>query len=102
MSITIQMSDQDVAAIKELTQLQDEGEAIKKAAQEFLRLSRLRELKLASGKVEWSDQSEKPVTVGKLNEFLRSLPPLGDDVDDFSRDVRAIRAEFPAERDTWD
>ena len=43
-----------------------------------------------------------PLTVGALNAFLRSLPPLGDDAGDFAKDLRAIRAEFPAEADSWD
>lgn len=30
-----------------------------------------------------------PLTVGKLNDFLRSLPALGDDAEGFARDVRA-------------
>ncbi len=42
------------------------------------------------------------LTLGELNEFLRGLPKLGDDADDFVRDLRAIRAEFPAESDQWD
>lgn len=42
------------------------------------------------------------LTVGELNAFLRNLPSLGDDVDDFAEDVRAIRAEFPAEASSWD
>ncbi len=42
------------------------------------------------------------LTVGELNAFLRSLPPLGDDAVEFARDVRAIRAQFPAETDPWD
>ena len=37
------------------------------------------------------------LTVGELNAFLRNLPSLGDDADGFAQDVRAIRAEFPAE-----
>lgn len=37
------------------------------------------------------------LTVGNLNAFLQSLPSLGDDAEDFLQDVRAIRAEFPAE-----
>jgi antitoxin (DNA-binding transcriptional repressor) of toxin-antitoxin stability system len=37
------------------------------------------------------------LTVRELNAFLRNLPSLGDDADQFARDVRAIRAEFPAE-----
>lgn len=40
---------------------------------------------------------DSPLTVGKLNAFLRSLPALGEDAEAFSQDVRAIRAEFPAE-----
>jgi antitoxin (DNA-binding transcriptional repressor) of toxin-antitoxin stability system len=42
------------------------------------------------------------LTVGELNAFLRNLPSLGDDADEFARDVRAIRAEFPAEPNAWD
>ena len=43
-----------------------------------------------------------PLTVGKLNTFLKSLPALGDDAEGFEHDVRAIRAEFPAEASPWD
>ena len=38
--------------IKQLTKLDNDAEAVVKAAREFLRLSRLRELKAVSGKVE--------------------------------------------------
>jgi len=47
-------------------------------------------------------EPRSPLTVGALNAFLRSLPPLGDDADGFAHDVRAIRAEFPAEANPWD
>lgn len=43
-----------------------------------------------------------PLTVGNLNAFLRGLPELGDDAEPFARDVRAARAEFPAEANPWD
>ena len=43
-----------------------------------------------------------PLTVGKLNAFLRSLPALGDDAEEFAKDVRAVRGEFPAEANPWD
>jgi antitoxin (DNA-binding transcriptional repressor) of toxin-antitoxin stability system len=43
-----------------------------------------------------------PLTVGELNTFLRGLPSLGDDADQFAQDIRAIRAEFPAEASAWD
>jgi hypothetical protein len=42
------------------------------------------------------------LTVGGLNAFLQSLPSLGDDREAFSRDVRKIRAEIPAEANPWE
>jgi predicted DNA-binding antitoxin AbrB/MazE fold protein len=42
------------------------------------------------------------LTVGRLNEFLRGLPPLGDDADKFGEDIRAIRAASPPEANPWD
>ncbi len=53
MSITIEMSPEEIAALKQLTRRDNDAEAIIRAAREFLRLSRLRELKFASGKVEF-------------------------------------------------
>jgi hypothetical protein len=52
-SITIEMPAEEIAALKQLTGLEDDAKAIIQAAREFLRLSRLRELKAASGKVEF-------------------------------------------------
>ena len=51
MSITIEMSDHEMAEIKKLTQLDNDADAIMRAAREFLRLTALRELKGASGMV---------------------------------------------------
>lgn len=53
MSINIEMPAQEVAAIKQLTRLDNDAEAIVKAAREFVRLVSLRELKAASGKVDF-------------------------------------------------
>jgi hypothetical protein len=50
--ITIDMPAQEIAALKELTQLENDAEAIVRAAREFLRFSRLRELKDVSGKLD--------------------------------------------------
>lgn len=47
-------------------------------------------------------ETRSPLTIGELNAFLCNLPPLGDDANDFLNDVRAIRAEFPAEANPWD
>jgi predicted DNA-binding antitoxin AbrB/MazE fold protein len=43
-----------------------------------------------------------PLTVGKLDAFLRSLPALGEDAEGFSQDVRAVRAELPVEANPWE
>ncbi len=53
MSITIEMSAQEIAALKQLTRLDNDAEAVIQAAREFLRLSRLRGLKAVSGAVEF-------------------------------------------------
>ena len=47
-------------------------------------------------------EPQSPLTIGELNAFLRNLPPLGEDADDFAHDIRAIRKEFPAESSPWD
>lgn len=48
------MPAQEIATIKQLTRLDNEAEAIVQAAREFVRLIRLRELKAASGNVEFA------------------------------------------------
>jgi predicted DNA-binding antitoxin AbrB/MazE fold protein len=45
---------------------------------------------------------ESPLSVGSLNSFLRSLPSLGDDTEQFAQDVRSIRVEFSAEANSED
>ena len=55
MSITIELTKQEIAQIKQLTQLNGDVEAVGRAVREFMRLCRLRELKAASGKVEFDD-----------------------------------------------
>jgi hypothetical protein len=58
-SIQIEMPAQEIAALKQLTKIEDDAEAVVKAAREFLRLSRLRELKSVSGKVDFEDNWQK-------------------------------------------
>ena len=55
MSITVQLTSEEVAQIKHITKFDDEAEAISKAAREFLRITRLRELKLVTGKVAFNE-----------------------------------------------
>jgi hypothetical protein len=52
MSIQIDLPAGELSAIKQITKLDDAAAAVVRAAREFLRLTALRELKSASGKVE--------------------------------------------------
>ncbi|HBI43701.1 MAG TPA: hypothetical protein DDY78_12750 [Planctomycetales bacterium] len=67
MSITIEMSAPEIAALKQLTRLDNDAEAVITAAREFLRLSRLRELKVASGNVEFEANWQELETL-ELND----------------------------------
>jgi hypothetical protein len=55
MSIIIEMSPQEIAALKQLTNLDNDAAAVLAAAREYVRLTRLRELKSASGKVDFEE-----------------------------------------------
>ncbi|NLX98302.1 MAG: hypothetical protein GXY83_19260 [Rhodopirellula sp.] len=55
MTITIHLNHDEIAQIKELTRLDDEVEAVSKAAREYLRMARLRELKAASGRIDFEE-----------------------------------------------
>jgi len=57
MSVSIDLSPDEVAQIKRFTELDNVGDAVAKAAREFLRVSHLRELKSVSGKVDYQDVS---------------------------------------------
>jgi hypothetical protein len=55
MSVAVELTSEEIAQIKQLTRLDDDSQAVGKAVREFLRLSRLRELKAVSGKVDFVD-----------------------------------------------
>jgi hypothetical protein len=67
-SITIDLTAQEVAALKQFTNLEDEAQAVAKAAREFLRHNRLRELKAVSGKFEFeaNGQELEALELGEL------------------------------------
>jgi hypothetical protein len=52
-SITVELTPQELAALKLATRRDNDADAVIQAAREFLRLSRLRELKAVSGKVDF-------------------------------------------------
>src|ERR1051325_2995557 len=58
MSVTVNLSSDELAQIRRFTEIEDENEAVAKAAREFLRVVRLRELKAASGKVDYQGAGE--------------------------------------------
>jgi hypothetical protein len=58
MSVTVNLSSDEVAQIKRFTDLENENEAVTKAAREFLRVVQLRELKAASGNVDYQGVGE--------------------------------------------
>ena len=59
MSVTINLGSDEVDQIKRFTQLQNETEAVAKAAREFLRMTQLRELKAVAGKVDYCDAGDE-------------------------------------------
>ncbi len=57
MSLTVDLTSEEAAQIKQITRMQDGAAAVTKAARAYLRLSRLRELKAVSGKADYDDKS---------------------------------------------
>ena len=59
MSVTVNLSADEVAQIKRATELDNENGAVAKAAREFLRVVELREVKAAFGKVDYVGVEEE-------------------------------------------
>ncbi len=55
MNLGINLSDEEISQLRHITAVQDDAEAVSKAARDYLRIVRLRELKAVSGKVEYDD-----------------------------------------------
>jgi hypothetical protein len=53
MSITVELSNEEIAQISSLTKRTDGAEAVAQAAREFVRICRLRELSAMSGQVDF-------------------------------------------------
>ncbi len=53
MSIELELTSQEIAALRQVTKLENDAQAVTKAAREYLRLTRLRELKAVSGRVDF-------------------------------------------------
>ena len=57
MSLTVNLTSEEVAQIRQITHVHNEATAVTIAAREYLRLSKLRELKAISGSVDFEDVS---------------------------------------------
>ncbi len=55
MSISIELTGDELTDLQHLTRQSDQAEAVRQAVREFLRLSRLRELIAVSGQIEFED-----------------------------------------------
>jgi hypothetical protein len=55
MSLGVNLSHEEIAQLRRVTKTSDDAEAVSIAAREYLRLSRLRELKSLSGRVDFED-----------------------------------------------
>lgn len=59
MSVSIDLTTQEITQLKQLTRATGDSEAVRQAVLEFLRLAHLRELKSVSGKVDFEDRSDE-------------------------------------------
>lgn len=55
MSISIELSGEELVDLQNVTRQSDQAEAVLKAVREYLRMSRLRELIAVSGQIEFDD-----------------------------------------------
>ena len=55
MSITVTLTSEELSQLKQITRLDSDSEAVSRAAREFLRLVRLRQLKSVSGQVDYDE-----------------------------------------------
>ena len=58
-TINIELAAHEITGLKQITKLENDAEAVVKAAREFLRLARLRELKAVSGKFEFDTNEQR-------------------------------------------
>jgi hypothetical protein len=67
MSVTVDLTIEELVQIKRFTNVENEPEAVTAAAREFLRVAQLRELKGVSGKLDY-EPMEEPMEALELRE----------------------------------
>jgi hypothetical protein len=75
MSMDLELTAQEIALLKRLTHAENDAAAVTQAAREFLRLRQLRELKAASGKVEFEENWQE---LEKLEPTIQDLLELAE------------------------
>jgi hypothetical protein len=69
MTIHIELTAQEIASLKQITKVDSDGEVVTRAAREFLRLNRLRELKAVSGKVDYENNWQELPTTDSIHDL---------------------------------
>jgi hypothetical protein len=59
MSITVDLSGEEIAQMTAVTKLPDGAQAVAQAAREYLRICRLQELSAMSGQVDYDDDWQR-------------------------------------------
>lgn len=59
MSITVELSSEEIAQVTRLTNVENTAQAVAQATREFLRICRLRELSAISGHVDYDDDWQR-------------------------------------------
>ena len=67
MSISVELTQDELAQLQQITRLPIPADAVSQAAREYLRLRRLRELKAVSGKVDF-ENNWRELESRELNE----------------------------------
>ena len=68
MGVTVTLSTDELAQVKQLTQIDSDSEAVGQAVREFLRLTQLRQLQSVSGQVEYDADWRSSVSL-ELHEI---------------------------------
>lgn len=73
--LTINLTSEEVAHAKEMTHVPHDTAAVTKAVRDYLRLSRLRELKAISGKIDYAADSPQleSLEMGKVEFSKKSI-----------------------------
>ena len=76
MSISVELSGEELVDLQHVTQQSDQAEAVRQAVREYLRMIRLRELISVSGQIEFDD-NWRELEAAELAEVEFPVPGTG-------------------------